>query len=609
MTSENDRFKTTEYRCPYCEETVHVEKPEDLTNCKCNRYEWQRTDYYHGKRFVPKKLADELLTEYHIITPANMPIPYYYDKKDGHYKRAKHHLQQQISRRLKHDDSTNRAKETIAHIQNITYTHNHDEPEPTLINLANGTYDIEDNTLLEHNPSNFFLNSIPTEYDENADCPRTKQFLREITATEEDALALEEFTGYCLYRAMPKHRAFLLVGEGANGKSTYLNLLQKLLGKDNYSSVSLQDLINRPFLRARLYGKLANIFADLPNTALTSGGTGIFKALTGADSLDAEIKFVQDPVNFENHAKLIFSCNQIPKSEDDSFAFWRRWTIIRFPKIFKGDERDADLPAKLEVELPGFLNLALNGLKRLRNNNWEFSNERDESETRKEYLKNSDSFKYFVETHVEVTYDPEDYEPKDEFYRAYCAYVLKEKLGFPEAKNTVSKRLYELLPGIQQERKRLIEGRVNVWVGIKLKGENEKVGGLTEKTDDYEKLCPSSIVPVEKGVSQYHYGIESWTKWTDGHTISDTSFNWEKNKNNIKNRVKNPDMQSKLSTDLKVYLRRNDGTAKRSELEDFLELAGHEPKKTKALIDSLIDNGSLTQPKAGVIRATEDFIK
>ena len=608
MTSE-DRFQTIEYRCPHCEETVNVEKPEDLRYCKCNRFEWLRTDYFHGKKFVPKKLADELLTEYHIITPANMPLPYYYDEKAGHYKRAKHHLEQQISIRLKHDDSTNRAKETIAHIKNITYTHNHDEPQPTLINLANGTYDLEDDTLLEHTPANFFLNGIPVNYDENADCPRTKQFLREITATEDDALALEEFMGYCLYRAMPKHRAFLLVGEGANGKSTYLNLLQKLIGKENYSSVSLQDLINRPFLRARLYGKLANIFADLPNTALTSGGTGIFKALTGADSMDAEIKFVQDPVNFENHAKLIFSCNQIPKSEDDSFAFWRRWTIIRFPKIFKDDQRDTELPGKLEAELPGVLNLALNGLKRLRNNKWEFSNERDESETRTEYLKNSDSFKYFVETHVEVTYDPEDYVPKDEFYSAYCAYVLKEKLGFPEAKNTVSKRLYELLPGIQQERKRLVDGRVNVWVGIKVKEENEKVGGLAEKTDDYEKFDCSTIATVEEGVSAYHYGIESWPKWTDGHTISDTSFNWKKNKNNIKNRGKNPDMRSKLSNDLQVVFRRNDNLIKRSELEDFMELAGHEPKQTKALIDSLISNGSLTAPKADFLKATEEYLR
>jgi len=601
MTAE-ERFKTIEYKCPHCEETTRVENPEQLKSCKCSRFEWQRTDYFHGKKFVPKKLADELLTDYHVVTPANIPTPYYYDATVGYYKRAEHHLQQQIARRLKHDYTRNRDAETIAYTKATTYTHNHDEPEPNLINLANGTYNLQDDALLKHNPTNFFLNGLPVAHDDKADCPRVRAFLREITNTEADALALEEFAGYCLYRAMPKHRAFLLIGEGANGKSTYLNLLQKLLGNENHASVPLQDLITRPFLRARLYGKLANIFADLPSKALSGAGTGIFKALTGADSVDAEIKWVQDPINFTNYAKLIFSCNQIPRTSDDTDAFWRRWTLIRFPKQFKGDECDKELAAKLEAELPGFLNLALNGLKRLQNNKWEFSNERDEAATRIEYLKNSDSLKYFVETQIEITNSRDDFIEKDAFYSAYCDYVHQEKLGAPEAKNTVSKRLFELVPNVQTGRIKVEGERKTAWFGVVFRGGNDfDVGGKEE----------------EKPLAQYYNGVEPLEKTGKGGKGGTVIpyLTCERKRKSKEEEGKTPATLATRATPdfhlvetIRVFFRRQGPELKKKDLEDSLELMGHSKDKINGTLSALIKKGDVTKPRAEFLRGSSEFI-
>lgn len=492
-----------EYTCPFCETVKSVETLEELSFCICGRNAWERKDYFHHKKFISKKLAEALLKKYHLLTPDILKVTYLYDAEKGYYKEAKKRLRQDITRELSHDYTINRDTETLAFIENETFIDGIDEPEPTKINLANGVYDLNKDEVTEHNPSNFFLSALPVAYDKEATCQTINAFLREITDNERDALALEEFAGYCLYRDYPKHRSFLLVGEGANGKSTFLNLLSELLGNENIANVTLQELLTRPFIRAKIHGKLANIFADLPSKALTGEGSGIFKALTGNDMISAERKFVQGTIEFRNYAKFAFSCNQIPRTNDDTDAFWRRWTLIRFQKQFKGKNCDPYLLDKLKKELPGFLIVAINGLNRLKNNNWEFSNERKEQETRVEYLKNSDSLKFFIETRVELTNNADDIITKDVFYAAYGEYVKNEKLGSPEPKNEVSKRIFELLPTVQTTRPRTTDGtRSMAWLGIKLTDfcptQNlphsavfEKSGGLSdfdEKNQNQEVL-------------------------------------------------------------------------------------------------------------------------
>jgi putative DNA primase/helicase len=88
-----------------------------------------------------------------------------------------------------------------------------------------------------------------------------------------------------------------------------------------------------------LYGKLANIYADLPAIALKE--TGIFKMLTGGDTISGEHKF-KPRFYFKNYAKLIFSCNQIPQTPDDSDAFYRRWIIVNFPHQFLDADQNTD---------------------------------------------------------------------------------------------------------------------------------------------------------------------------------------------------------------------------------------------------------------------------
>jgi len=175
-----------------------------------------------------------------------------------------------------------------------------------------------------------------------------------------------EMFGYCLYKDYPFAKAFMLIGSGANGKSTLMKLLEKFLGEDNIATPSLQDLLRDKFAKVELFGKLANIHADLSSEKLEN--TGTFKMLTGGDTVYGQKKF-KDPIKFKNHAKLIYSANELPRTDDRTDAFFRRWIVIDFPNQFTSNDEftNPDLPYSIidEEEMSGLLNWALDGLERI----------------------------------------------------------------------------------------------------------------------------------------------------------------------------------------------------------------------------------------------------
>ena len=93
----------------------------------------------------------------------------------------------------------------------------------------------------------------------------------------------------------------VLIGEGANGKSTFTNLIRAFLGEKNCSAIPMQDLATDKFAASRLYGKLANLYPDLPSIGI--GDTSKLKALSGSDTIDAQEKF-KSLFGFRNTANL-----------------------------------------------------------------------------------------------------------------------------------------------------------------------------------------------------------------------------------------------------------------------------------------------------------------
>ena len=192
--------------------------------------------------------------------------------------------------------------------------------------------------------------------------------------------------------------------------------------------------------------------------------------LTGGDLISAERKF-KGFFKFVNFAKLIFSCNKIPATKDDTDAFFRRWVIIDFPNKFEGEKANPNILEEMATpeELSGFLNWALEGLRRLLKNKG-FSYSFTTNEIREKYIMGSNPVLAFVEKCIEV--DSESYIEKDELYRAFCNFC--REIGLPIKDMSVFAR--ELLQHVNVPAGRVTKDdkRKNVWRGIKLREEGKK---------------------------------------------------------------------------------------------------------------------------------------
>lgn len=365
--------------------------------------------------------------------------------------------------------------EVIGHIQRTTYM------DPTIakdgtefVNLMNGVVNVLTGEWTAHSPEVVFFKQLPFAYDPKAECPRIDTFISEVFTSEDVELAYEAIA-YCLVPGYPIQKAFALIGEGANGKSTYLGLIKTFLGHESVSSVSLQDLDADKFSGASLYGKKANICADLPAKGLAR--TSMFKTLTGGDRVRVQFKF-KNAFDFENSAKLLFSMNQLPLTDDESDAFYRRWVIIDFPNRFEGDKANTKKLTEITQtgELAGLFNKCLKVIPTLLERKT-FCQAGATEETRLKYRRLSDSVFTYLETNIVIkngAYDETSgraiEEPgiirKSALYAAYKGWCEQQKPpAIPVRDRVFNKRLLEYAPGVSDHRIKS-DGNARAWKGI-----------------------------------------------------------------------------------------------------------------------------------------------
>lgn len=475
-------------------------------------------------RFVPAWLAKEIMYHYHFMTLQDTNEIYAYNNDLGIYKpNGESLIRIFTSISLGDLHRKHYAEEVVYQIRVSTYIPREEFKVPDgLLVLENGVFDIANNKLNPFTPKILALNRIPIKYNPSADCPKIKKFISDIVPPKDEKI-LQEATGYLLKRGYPYQKAFMMVGDGANGKTTFLNLLIRFIGADNVSSISLQELVSSRFAAAELYGKMANIYDDLSQNALKR--TGQFKMATGGGRMKGERKF-RNPFFFVNDAKMFFSANQIPEADDTTIAFFRRWTIINFPNKFVGDDADPDLLEKLttEDELSGFLNWALEGLKRL-NQQGDFSHSKTVDEIQEQYERMSSPIKAFRIDHLEIA--PESLIPKDELYTLYVEYCIKNQLP-AKAKNIFSMLLYRELPNIAETRIREKKKRVQCWKGVrfcetKIEEDPDRLDqdDQTSLAEEIEKLITiSRKIKTETRNGRINISqLKNALKWNEEHII------------------------------------------------------------------------------------------
>jgi P4 family phage/plasmid primase-like protien len=229
-----------------------------------------------------------------------------------------------------------------------------------LINVNNGVIDVKSGTLLPHSHEYLFKYCSPVDFDENADCPNWETFLMTIFKGNIELIDLaQRLFGYILIGGKPfLHRAFVLYGNGRNGKSTFLDVLRAVIGADAYSTVSMAKL-DKEFSLVNIDGKLANIVEETPNDEINAE---IFKTLVGGGEVQAAHKGF-DEFTFRCNARFVFACNDMPIFKDKSRGLEERLVFIPFERYFEEHERDTKITEKLLCELPGIFNWALMGVR------------------------------------------------------------------------------------------------------------------------------------------------------------------------------------------------------------------------------------------------------
>jgi putative DNA primase/helicase len=308
------------------------------------------------------------------------------------------------------------------------------------IPVQNGILNILTKELKPFTPNKIFFNKMPVIYESSATCPAIDLFLNDVLKSEEDNKVFYELAGFALLKEYRWETATMFIGNGRNGKGKSLELLKRLVGVENCSSLPLSSLTPDSFAISELFGKLLNLAGDIGNKDLQD--TSMFKSLTGRDLVTTKRKFLTG-LNFENYAKFIFACNDLPNVFDTSRGFWDRWILLEFPYTFvTKDEYDKTLEKErvnIKVkdeniidkiitpeELSGLLNQALLGLDRLIKNH-KFSITKGTKEIKETWIRRSNSVIAFCFDHVEE--DVDNYITKKEFRRKYSEYCKKHTIN------------------------------------------------------------------------------------------------------------------------------------------------------------------------------------
>ena len=249
-------------------------------------------------------------------------------------------------------------------IQALSTTSDLYDRDPYMLTVGNGTLDLRAGDLRKAHPKGLITRGTNVPYDPKAECPRWLQFLKEVFAGDDELIAyIQRAVGYSLTGDTREQCLFILLGSGANGKTTFLEILLKLLGDHAvttaFSTFAVQFNPGNP----------RNDVAALCGARLVKASEGehrsafaeaLIKEITGGGKITARFLY-HEQFSYKPQFKIWIETNYKPTIRETSTAIWRRIRLIPFSRQFQGDRQDRKLPEKLEAELPGILAWAVQG--------------------------------------------------------------------------------------------------------------------------------------------------------------------------------------------------------------------------------------------------------
>ena len=286
---------------------------------------------------------------------------------EGVYVDGYKYIEQEMIKNIPNLTNANRS-EVLKYLNLIAP--NADPCSAYYIAFKNGIYNIVENRLMPFNESIIITNKINYKYNEDAYSELADKTLNKLSCgNKKIRMLLEECIGYCFFRRNELRKSFMLIGDKKNGKSTFLGMIEHLLGVENISNLDLKEIGDR-FRTAEIFGKLANIGDDIDDEYITN--TAVFKKVVSGSSITVERKGEQ-PFRLEPYCKFLFSANDIPRMKDKTGAVVDRLVIIPFNATFSVEDKDFDpyIKYKLQSEdvMEYLIKIGITALKRVLENN------------------------------------------------------------------------------------------------------------------------------------------------------------------------------------------------------------------------------------------------
>jgi P4 family phage/plasmid primase-like protien len=300
------------------------------------------------------------------------------------------------------------------------------EPEKTWIQFIDDIYDLKTKQSFKASPDYFITNPIPWKLGEGESTPILDKILAEWVIKngiqdESYVKTLQEIMAYCMLSYMPIHRIFCLIGEGLNGKGSFLRLVEKLVGIDNTCATELEVLSSIRFESSKLYKKLVCFIGEVDKGVFKK--TKTLKSLTGEDSVRIEFKG-KDGFDAKNYANPVIATNHLPETSDKTKGFFRRWTIVDFPNTF--NEKKDIISTIPDQEFNNFCRKAIKILGDLIEKG-EFTNDGTIEQRENKYEKHSNYINEFVKLYCDI--DSEAWVEFSDFCEKYNEYLVNDGLG------------------------------------------------------------------------------------------------------------------------------------------------------------------------------------
>jgi P4 family phage/plasmid primase-like protien len=338
-----------------------------------------------------------------------------------------------------------------------------------LVSLRNGLFHLEDSILIPHSLGFFTQNSLPFEYNQSAQCPEWTNFLQSVWPDDQQSVdCLQEMFGYILSGDTKQQKFFNLIGPRRSGKGTINKVLVSLLGQHNTVAPELGELCDTFGLQPWL-GKLLASFTDAraPERNRSAVVSQLLR-IVGGDTITVNRKN-KEAWNGYLPTRLVIYSNEVLQLTENSNALTGRMIVLKMTRSFFNKE-DTDLAHKLEQELSGIFNWAMEGLKRRLSRGGHFS----QPESGKEYLELmaelGNPMQPFTEDALE--FDPLAFSRKEDVFACWKHWALKKSMS-PGTEQAFKRRFLAATQEmfVKSDKIQIDGSREQVYMGVRI---NEK---------------------------------------------------------------------------------------------------------------------------------------